>query len=117
MKSTPLVSRRWAPALWLMAMWVVCAVAAPAFGADEAMPRPAALEPDVQFWIRVYTQTDTNAGFLHDQYNLAVVYDTLHFAPNASPAERERVVEEARKRYAAALRRIADAGDTPLSAE
>ena len=100
-----------------MAMWVVCAVAAPAFGADEAMPRPAALEPDVQFWIRVYTQTDTNAGFLHDQYNLAVVYDTLHFAPDSSPSARERQVDAAREQVAAALKRIAASGEAPLSAD
>ena len=48
--------------------------------ADDAMPRPPQLERDVQFWIRVYTQVDTNAGFLHDEYNLGVVYETLHFA-------------------------------------
>ncbi len=83
--------------------------------ADEAMPRPAALEPDVQFWIRVYTQIDTNAGFLHDQYNLAVVYQTLHFAPDSSSGAREREVEAARVSLAAALRRIAAAGDAPLS--
>src|SRR4051812_21131934 len=52
---------------------------------DTVMPRPKALERDVQFWIRVYTQVDTNGGFLHDQYNLAVVYETLHFSPNTSP--------------------------------
>jgi membrane-bound lytic murein transglycosylase D len=79
--------------------------------ADEAMPRPPQLERDVQFWIRVYTQIDTNAGFLHDQYNLGIVYDTLHFASNTPPSERQRLVDEARTHYAAALRRIADAGD------
>ena len=79
--------------------------------AEEPMPRPPALERDVQFWIRVYSQVDTNAGFLHDQYNLGVVYDTLHFAPGASTAERQRQVDEARARIAAALRRIADAAD------
>jgi membrane-bound lytic murein transglycosylase D len=84
---------------------------------DNPMPRPAQLERDVQFWIRVYTQVDTNAGFLHDQYNLGVVYDTLHFAPDASSSERERQVDQARDRYAAALRRIADAGEGTLSAE
>ncbi|MGH7748720.1 MAG: lytic transglycosylase domain-containing protein, partial [Candidatus Dormibacteria bacterium] len=96
----------------------LCALrcAAPAFAAEDLMPRPAALEPDVQFWIRVYTQIDTNAGFLHDQYNLAVVYDTLHFAPDASPAARERQVDAARDRCAAALRRIAS-GATALSAD
>jgi membrane-bound lytic murein transglycosylase D len=79
--------------------------------ADDPMTRPPQLERDVQFWIRVYTQIDTNAGFLHDQYNLGVVYDTLHFASNTPPSERQRLVEEARSHYAAALRRIADAGD------
>ena len=84
---------------------------------EGAMPRPAALEPDVQFWIRVYTQIDTNAGFLHDQYNLGTVYDTLHFAPEASQSAREHEVDEHRERIAAALRRIAAAGDAPLSEE
>jgi membrane-bound lytic murein transglycosylase D len=79
------------------------------------MPRPPELERDVQFWIRVYSEVDTNGGFLHDQYNLAVVYETLHFAPNTSPHERERSVDQARSRYAAALRRIAAAKDGPLS--
>jgi len=102
--------------------WVFAAVSAwlafaPALAQDDPMPRPPQLERDVQFWIRVYTQIDTNAGLLHDQYNLGVVYDTLHFALNATPAEREREVDQARERCAAALRRIADAGDAPLSAD
>jgi len=88
-----------------------------AVAAEDPMPRPPQLERDVQFWIRVYTQIDTNSGFLHDQYNLGVVYDTLHFAPNSSPSERERVVDAARDRYGAALRRIAEAGEGTLSAE
>src|SRR5256885_1037939 len=88
-----------------------------ALAQDTPMPRPPLLERDVQFWIRVYTQIDTNAGFLHDQYNLGVVYDTLHFALNTTPAERERQVDQAREGYVAALRRIADAGDAPLSAD
>ena len=93
---------------------LVCAIAR---AGDDPMAPPPQLERDVQFWIRVYTQVDTNGGFLHDQYNLSVVYDTLHFAPNTSPAERQRVVDQARDRYAAALRRIAAAGDDPLSPE
>src|SRR5882762_6282412 len=88
---------------------------APALAQDNPMPRPPQLERDVQFWICVYTQIDTKAGLLHDQYNLGVVYDTLHFAPNTTPAERERQVDQARERYGAALHRIADAADAPLS--
>src|SRR3569833_2124866 len=31
---------------------------------DTVMPRPKALERDVQFWVHVYTQVDTNGGYL-----------------------------------------------------
>ena len=106
----PLSACRWSFAA--LSAWLAFA---PALAQDNPMPRPPQLERDVQFWIRVYTQIDTNAGFLHDQYNLGVVYDTLHFAPNTTPAERERQVDQARERYGAALHRIADAADAPLS--
>jgi membrane-bound lytic murein transglycosylase D len=100
---------------WSFAALSAWLAVAPALAQDNPMPRPPQLERDVQFWIRVYTQIDTNAGLLHDQYNLGVVYDTLHFAPNTTPAERERQVDQARERYGAALHRIADAADAPLS--
>src|SRR5215472_14339840 len=89
----------------------------PARAADDPMPRPPQLERDVQFWVRVYTQIDTNAGFLHDQSSLGVVYETLHFAPDSPPSERQRMVDQGRERIAAALRRIAAGGEGELSAE
>src|SRR5690348_15629990 len=105
---------RW---LWSLAFaWIVTAGALAA-DTDSVMPRPPELERDVQFWIRVYSEVDTNGGFLHDQYNLSVIYETLHFAPNTSPRQRERIVDQARNRYVAALRRIAAANDSPLSAD
>lgn len=113
MKPTPHRIRTLAVVLAL-----VCALdATPVLAAEGAMPRPAALEPDVQFWIRVYTQIDTNAGFLHDQYNLGVVYETLHFSPDEPQSAREHEVDARREGIAAALRRIAAAGDAPLSEE
>jgi membrane-bound lytic murein transglycosylase D len=110
MKSTTGLRRAWAIALAAC----ICATAVTrAFAADNPVPRPPQLERDVHFWIRVYTQIDTNSGFLHDQYNLAAVYDTLRFPSDTSPAEREKWVDAARDRYGAALRRIADAEGTP----
>jgi membrane-bound lytic murein transglycosylase D len=79
------------------------------------MQRPPELERDVQFWIRVYSEVDTNGGFLHDEHNLAVVYEKLRFAANTSPREREKIVDQGKARYAAALRRIAAANGGPLS--
>ena len=101
----------WFRAILLLPLAVVRAPAA-----DRALPYPPQLQRDVNFWVRVYTQIDTNSGYLHDQYNLAVVYDTLHFAPNSSPRARQRVVNSARDHYVAELRRIAS-GKGPLSPE
>ncbi|MGB6450179.1 MAG: hypothetical protein WBE92_05450, partial [Steroidobacteraceae bacterium] len=111
-------AQRWAG---LVAVALICALAIvalrPAHGAqDELFPRPAELEPAVHFWIRVYTEIDTDSGFLHDENNLSVVYETLHFSPDTSRRQRERLVEAARDSLVAALERIATASG-PLSAD
>ena len=90
-------------ALLLLALVLVPFAAA----ADTALPRPAELEPDVQFWIRVYSEISTNEGFIHDQHRLSVVYDTLHFGADLSQRERERQVDAARQHYQDILRRLA----------
>ncbi|MBS0581411.1 MAG: LysM peptidoglycan-binding domain-containing protein [Proteobacteria bacterium] len=110
----PLGPRR--PLLWACCALVQLLLFAAPVRAENPVPRPPELERDVQFWIRVYSQIDTNSGFLHDEHNLAIVYDTLHFAPNTTPSERQRTVDGERDRIAAALKRIA-AGETPLSAD
>ena len=92
------------------------AAVATALAADNPMPRPPELEHDVQFWVRVYSEIDTNSGFIHDDQNLAVVYETLHFSPNSLPHERQKTVEAARDHYAEILRRISGVNG-PLSAE
>jgi membrane-bound lytic murein transglycosylase D len=81
--------------------------------ADMADPftYPQQLEPDVRFWIRVYTEVTTEQGLLHDDWFLGLVYEVLRFDPSDSPRQRERTVEQAKARYAALLRRFA-AGDT-----
>jgi LysM repeat protein len=83
--------------------------------AEDPMPRPPELERDVQFWVRIYSDVDTNGGFLHDEHNLGVVYEKLHFAPNTSPREREKILDQGKARYTAALRRIAAANGGSLS--
>jgi peptidoglycan lytic transglycosylase D len=104
------------PMRWLWMVLLMPFVIGRAPAADPAIPYPPQLQRDVNFWVRVYTQIDTNSGYLHDQYNLAVVYDTLHFAPGSSQRARERMVDQARDHYAAGLRRIA-AAKGPLSPE
>jgi membrane-bound lytic murein transglycosylase D len=86
------------------------------FGAETLLPRPPELEPDVQFWVRVYTEISTNEGFLHDQHNLAVVYETLHFDADTPPHERAHKVDAERERIRAILQRLASGGE-PADAE
>src|SRR6185437_192038 len=108
---TPRKRLRW---MWVVLLMPLAIAQAPA--ADPQLPYPAQLQRDVDFWVRVYTRIDTDSGYLHDQYNLSVVYDTLHFAPNSSPRARQRIVNQARDHYVAELERIA-AGQEPLSPE
>ena len=52
---------------------------------DESMlPRPEVVTTAVKFWTRVYTEVDTNAGFIHDSRHLDVVYETINLPDNAS---------------------------------
>ncbi len=76
---------------------------------------PAKLEPDVRFWIRVYTEVTTDQGLLHDAWNLGLVYEVLRFDPDSSPAARERRVTEAKLRYANLLRRFASGATDDLT--
>jgi membrane-bound lytic murein transglycosylase D len=78
---------------------------------SDAFAYPPELEPDVRFWIRVYTEVTTDQGLLHDDWYLGLVYEVLRFDPSDSQRQRERIVEQAKDRYAALLRRFA-AGDT-----
>jgi membrane-bound lytic murein transglycosylase D len=84
-----------------------------AVGAEGPDPfaHPPALETDVRFWIRVYTEVTTDQGLLHDDWNLSLVYEVLRFDPADSPSLRERKVAQAKAHYAELLRRFA-AGTT-----
>ncbi len=90
---------------------------APAAARAESIPRPEGIQSDVNFWIRVYTEVTTNEGFLHDERNLAVIYDTLKFGAGTSSRERQRMVDDRRERHIATLRRIAAALPTEAGRE
>ena len=94
---------------WVTAKVLLLLLCAPMGAHAESIPRPEGIQPDVNFWIRVYTEVTTNEGFLHDERNLAVVYDTLKFGAGTSSRDRQRLVDERRDRHIASLRRIVDA--------
>ncbi|HET8696865.1 MAG TPA: hypothetical protein VFO94_05240, partial [Gammaproteobacteria bacterium] len=69
--------RAFAGLVCVCALALVTARAQDAATADEQFPRPAELEPAVQFWTRVYTEITTREGFIHDDTRLDVVYQTV----------------------------------------
>jgi len=60
----------------------------------DALPRPAGLEPAIRFWTRVYTEADTESGFLHDARNLSVVYRKVDYDRREIESYRSRIVED-----------------------
>jgi membrane-bound lytic murein transglycosylase D len=86
-------------------------------GAEELLPRPPGLEPNVRFWKRIYTQVDGDAGLIHDSEKLDVVYQELRFPAGLSQRSRDRKVRKAKDRVRASLKRLAGGKRTGLSAE
>ena len=77
--------------------------------AVSAIPRPPELQRDVNFWIRVYSEITTNEGFLHDEWDLSVVYARIQFPADTTSSLRSDAVDAARDRYVAALKSAAAA--------
>jgi len=67
----------------------IATIDAPPISLD--IPRPPELKRDVDFWIRVYSEITTLQGFIHDERNLAIVYETLTLPAGApgSPPRRQ----------------------------
>jgi membrane-bound lytic murein transglycosylase D len=110
------------PGAWRRAFAIVLSLALTTARADSpaqsaAVPRPSQLEPDVQFWQRIYSQVSTQGGLLHDDRYLDIVYEELRFPPGLSPTERADRVDAARDKYQKILRRLATAGHDELGPE
>lgn len=83
--------------------------------ATEVLPRPYALQPQVRFWTRVYTEVDTNGGFIHDANYLDVVYETIRFPEGLSPGAQQDEVDERKRVYRRILLDLADGKRADLS--
>ncbi len=95
----------------LLLLCVLLSMSRFATAAETLLPRPPELEPDVQFWIRVYTEVLTNEGLIHDQHRLSVVYETLHFDADTPSPERARKVDAERERFEDILKRLAQGAE------
>lgn len=106
-------------ASWLMAMAVLMPLVAntgaaaidaggePPLPTTRELPRPAALEPAVGFWTRVYSEVGTDGGLIHDDRYLDVVYTVLRFPEGTSWRSQQARIEAERERYRNLVRDLA----------
>lgn len=83
----------------------LCAIGAHATPAD--FPNPPALEPQVRFWTRIYTEVGTDAALIHDPNNLDVVYERVEFPEGLGGREVDARYEGTKEKYRDILRRLA----------
>jgi membrane-bound lytic murein transglycosylase D len=88
----------------------------PAAVASDAFVRPTALEHDIAFWRRIYTEVSTEGGMIHDPFELSVVYEVMKFPPDISSKERSNRIDATKKKYSRMLERLAT-GAQDLSQE
>ena len=71
---------------------------------EALFPQPAELQVDVDFWVSIFTKYDSDAGVLHDNRHLGIVYEQIDLSSKMSRRERQRRVGNRRKELQAVLR-------------
>jgi membrane-bound lytic murein transglycosylase D len=85
--------------------------------AQELFPIPPELQRDVDFWVSIFTHYTTDQGVLHDNRNLAVVYERVDLPASTDRRTRQRNVAKRRENLQATLRTLASGKRVNLSAE
>jgi membrane-bound lytic murein transglycosylase D len=85
--------------------------------AQELFPIPPELQRDVDFWVNIFTHYTTDQGVLHDNRNLAVVYERVDLPASTDRRTRQRDVAKRREKLQATLRTLANGKRDNLSAE
>ena len=84
---------------------------------EELFPRPAELEPDINFWVSIFTEYSSDQGVLHDNRYLGVVYEQVPMPASTGRRTRQREVQVRRKRYQGILGKLAGGKHDNLTAE
>jgi membrane-bound lytic murein transglycosylase D len=100
------------PLLFLLFVFLSGPVAA-----DETFPQPPQLQPDVDFWVDIFTRYTTNQGVLHDTRNMAVVYEHIDFSASDGRRTRQRAAASRRDVIKVVLRSLASGKRDMLSDE
>lgn len=92
-------------------------VSGAAINAADVFPQPAELQPDVDFWLSIFTRYSTEEGVLHDNRDLSVVYERIDMPASLSRRERQKRVTVRRKALQSILRVLASGKRDNLTTE
>jgi peptidoglycan lytic transglycosylase D len=103
----------------LLALWIV--LPGSAIGAPQDFPKPPGLNPQVEFWKKVFAEYSENQIAIHDNAYLDKIYTVIDLRPLAASGadddtlrrERHRRQEQEINRIDATLARLAKGGFTP----
>lgn len=73
----------------------------------EILARPPALEPDVAFWKRIFSEVSVHQALVHDNRYLNVVYEKMDLPSTATWDTERRISEAVRGKYERILRSLA----------
>ena len=87
-------------------------------GSELAFPRPAAIEPNVKFWVDVFATYGERDFIVHDRDQVGRVYQVLHLPGDGDPSRGEvaDVNDYLKNKYAELLNRLAT-GQQPANSE
>ena len=84
---------------------------------ETLFPIPAELQPDVDFWLSIFTRYSTREGVLHDNRFLGVVYEQVALPENVSRRQRQRIADQRRRHFRDILQTLAGGKRDNLTAE
>ncbi|MFK7730452.1 MAG: transglycosylase SLT domain-containing protein [Pseudomonadales bacterium] len=76
--------------------------------ADEAFKRPPHIAQAVDFWSRVYSEIDTQTGFIHDRRDPQLVYEVYPLDAGDTPRRQQRDIDQRVKQYRRVLADMID---------
>ena len=80
------------------------------YGNATPFPVYPSIEPNVKFWIKVYSEYTTAQGILHDSQNLNIIYEVVELsAPDRFGAKtiNEKRTQRAKRKYKDILKKLA----------
>jgi membrane-bound lytic murein transglycosylase D len=103
--------RRFADIKLLIVLFILCfCLTAVSQAASEPFPLYPCIQPNVEFWKKIYSEYSTSQGVLHDSLDLSIIYGVIELEdPDHSGARRinRKRIKSAKHRYERILSKLA----------